>query len=54
LRHRKGRGGKVRSRAVQLADSGVEIFKAQARDKLPKAPLISNQNGEHFTQWTNT
>jgi len=53
LRHRKGRGSVVRARAVWLSDAGVEFFKQQASGKLPKAPLISNAFGEHFTdqQW---
>jgi integrase len=53
LRHRKGRGGKVRARAVQLSDAGIEFFKQQCKGKLPKAPLVSNDAGKHFTdqQW---
>jgi integrase len=41
LRHRKGRGAKLRSRSVMLSDEGLAFFRAQARGKLPKAPLIS-------------
>ena len=43
----------MRARAAQLSDAGIEFFKQQVRGKLPKAPLISNQYGEHFTdqQW---
>jgi integrase len=53
LRHRKGRGTQVKSRAVQLSDEGIEFFKSQARRKLPKAALISNDEGTHWTdqQW---
>jgi integrase len=53
LSSRKGKGGKVKVRAVWLSDVGVAFFKAQAKGKLPKAPLISNEFGEHFTdqQW---
>jgi integrase len=53
LSHRKGRGAKFRSRATQLDDEGVKFFKAQTRGKLPKAPLITNEAGGHFTdqQW---
>ena len=49
LSHRKGRGAKFRSRATQLDDEGIKFFKAQARGKLPKAPLIANETGGHFT-----
>ena len=53
LRHNKGRGGKLRSRAVALSDAGVTFFRAQASGKLPKAPLISNDEGLRWTdqQW---
>jgi integrase len=38
---------------VQLSDEGIEFFKSQARRKLPKAALISNDEGTHWTdqQW---
>jgi integrase len=48
LRHRKGRGAKLRSRAVMLSDEGITFFRAQARGKLPKAPLISGADGGHW------
>jgi integrase len=48
LRHRKGRGAKLRSRAVMLSDEGITFFRAQARGKLPKAPLISDADGGHW------
>jgi integrase len=48
LRHRKGKGAKLRSRAVMLGDDGIEFFRGQARGKLPKAPLISNLDGGHW------
>jgi integrase len=53
LRHHKGRGAEVKERAVWLSDAGIEFFKQQAKGKLPKAPLISNDAGKHFTdqQW---
>jgi integrase len=53
LRHRKGRGTKLNARAVLLSDTGAAFFKAQARGKLPQAPLISNDEGKHWTdqQW---
>lgn len=53
LRHNKGRGGKLRTRAVTLSDDGAEFFRAQASGKLPRAPLISNDEGLHWTdqQW---
>jgi integrase len=53
LRHRKGRGAQIKSRAVQLSDEGIEFFKDQARRKLPQAALISNDEGTHWTdqQW---
>jgi integrase len=49
LSHRKGRGAKFRSRATQLDNEGLKFFKAQSRGKLPKAPLIANESGGHFT-----
>lgn len=49
LRHNKGRGGKLRTRAVTLSDAGATFFRAQVRGKLPKAPLISNDEGLHWT-----
>jgi hypothetical protein len=48
LRHRKGRGAKLRSRSVMLSDEGLAFFRAQARGKLPKAPLISGADGRHW------
>jgi integrase len=48
LRHRKGRGAKLRSRAVMLSNEGIVFFRAQARGKLPKAPLISGADGHHW------
>jgi integrase len=53
LRHRKGRGAKLRTRAVMLSDTGAAFFRTQVRGKLPQAPLISNDEGKHWTdqQW---
>jgi integrase len=53
LKHHKGRGGKLRTRAVMLSDTGAAFFRAQIRGKLPQAPLISNDEGKHWTdqQW---
>jgi integrase len=53
LKHHKGRGGKLRMRAVMLSDAGAAFFREQARGKLPKAPLISNGDAKHWTdqQW---
>jgi integrase len=48
LRHKKGRGGKLRVRAVMLTKEGVAFFKEQARGKLPKAPLIATDTGAHW------
>lgn len=47
LRHRKGRPARLKARAVTLSDSGVEFFTAQARGKLPGAPLIG-KGGKHW------
>ncbi|MDP9025007.1 MAG: site-specific integrase [Candidatus Eremiobacteraeota bacterium] len=51
--HYKGRGGKLRIRATTLSDAGAAFFTKQARGKLPQAPLISNDEGKHWTdqQW---
>ena len=46
---RKGRNAKKRTRATVLSAKGLEFFKAQARGKLPKAPLIANDAGKHWT-----
>jgi integrase len=53
LKHHKGRGGKQRTRAVMLSDTGAQFFRTQIRGKLPQAPLISNEAGGHWTdqQW---
>jgi integrase len=53
FRHHKGRGGKLRTRATTLSDTGAAFFSKQARSKLPGAPLISNNEGAHWTdqQW---
>jgi integrase len=48
LRHRKGRGSKLRLRAVMLSDDACTFFRTHSRDKLPKAPLISGPDGEHW------
>jgi integrase len=41
LSHRKGRPPKLRSRYVVLDDEGIAFFKSQAKDKLPAAPLFT-------------
>ena len=41
LSHRKGRPPKLRSRYVVLDDEGIAFFRSQARDKLPAAPLFT-------------
>ncbi len=48
LRHRKGRGSKLRARAVMLSDDACTFFRVHSRDKLPKAPLISGPDGDHW------
>lgn len=50
---RKGRNAKKRTRATVLSAKGLDFFRAQARGKLPKAPLIGNDTAEHWTdqQW---
>lgn len=54
VKHRKGRGGKLRTRAVTLSDTGAEFFKAQTRARIGRAPLIPNAEGGHWTrmQWS--
>jgi integrase len=48
LAHRKGRPVKLRPRQVVLSAEAVEFFKAQSKDKLPGAPLFT-EDGE--TPW---
>ena len=48
LAHRKGRPVKLRPRHVLLSAEAVEFFKEQSRDKLPGAPLFT-EDGE--TPW---
>lgn len=45
LSHRKGRPPKLRTRYVVLDAEGVAFFKAQAKGKLPSAPLFT-EDGE--------
>jgi integrase len=48
LAHRKGRPAKLRPRHIVLSTEAIEFFKAQSRDKLPSAPLFT-EDGE--TPW---
>ena len=48
LAHRKGRPAKLRPRHVVLSAAGIEFFKQQSKDKLPGAPLFT-EDGE--TPW---
>jgi integrase len=41
LSHRKGRPPRLRSRYLVLDNEGVAFFKSQAKDKLPAAPLFT-------------
>ncbi|HEY2809667.1 MAG TPA: hypothetical protein VGI91_12815 [Steroidobacteraceae bacterium] len=41
LSHRKGRPPKLRSRYVVMGDDGIAFFRLQASDKLPTAPLFT-------------
>lgn len=45
LSHRKGRPPKLRSRMTMLSAEGAAFFKVQAKDKLPGAPLFT-EDGE--------
>jgi integrase len=45
LRHKKGRPARVKVRAVVLSPAGVAFFREQARDKLPTAPLLTDDRG---------
>lgn len=45
LSHRKGRPPKLRVRHVVLSADGIKFFEEQARDKLPKAPIFT-EDGE--------
>ena len=48
LAHRKGRPAKLRTRHVVLAEEAIEFFNKQSKDKLPGAPLFT-EDGE--TRW---
>src|SRR5690242_17016718 len=48
LAHRKGRPAKLRPRHVVLSVEAIEFFKEQSKDKLPGAPLFT-EDGE--TPW---
>jgi len=48
LAHRKGRPAKLRPRHVLLSAEAIEFFKEQSKDKLPGAPLFT-EDGE--TPW---
>jgi integrase len=48
LAHRKGRPAKLRPRHVLLSAEAIEFFKEQSKDKLPSAPLFT-EDGE--TPW---
>src|SRR5262249_26530599 len=48
LAHRKGRPAKLRRRHVVLSAEAADFFKEQAKDKLPNAPLFT-EDGE--TRW---
>jgi len=54
VRHRKGKGAKLKARAVALSDAGIAFFKAQSRARIGKAPLIVSAEGGHWnrTQWS--
>jgi integrase len=46
LSHRKGRPPKLRVRHVVLSDDGVKFFETQATDKLPTAPLFTEDGAQ--------
>jgi len=48
LKHRKGKGSKLRSRAVTLSSTDAKFFASHTANKLPTAPLISNPEGGHW------
>ena len=48
LAHRKGRPAKLRRRHVVLSTEAIAFFREQSRDKLPNAPLLT-EDGE--TSW---
>jgi integrase len=48
LAHRKGRPAKLRRRHVVLSAEAIEFFRQQSKDKLPNAPLFT-EDGE--TPW---
>jgi integrase len=51
LRSRKGRPVRLKARGVMLSSEGAQFFRAQARDKTPSAPLITNaHDGGHWTR----
>ncbi len=54
VKHRKGKGSKLKPRAVTLSDAGTTFFKAQSRDRSGKAPLLISAEGGQWnrTQWS--
>lgn len=50
LRSAKGRGGKIRARAVPLTSAAVALFTSAAKGKLPKAPLLTGPDGGAWTK----
>jgi integrase len=44
LKHRKGKSSKLRVRQVVLSVEGVRFFSAQAADKLPAAPIFTEDD----------
>ena len=53
LSHRKGRPPRLRSRYVVLDEEGIAFFKLQAKDKLPAAPLFTEEGRKPWRrdQW---
>jgi integrase len=50
LKHRKGKGAVLRTRAVPLDDAGHVFFTTQCKGKTPLAPLVSDPSGKPWTK----
>jgi integrase len=52
LAHRKGRPPRLRTRRVVLSEEGAAFFSAQTRDKLPAAPIFTEDGEQPWRRHT--